>query len=126
MSIIRRIRIGKLTGHYQEKDLEVMNFIQQVLDRMVMKTHKNYPNKIFYVIVGRSPLDDKVYFEMEKDEHKRKTDYLWCRYNDFWRVLQSKYVLYYTDIQSLIKSMFEQHIKQEVGTPMDTKINIII
>ena len=111
MSIIRRIRIGKLTGHYQEKDLEAMNFIQQVLERMVMKTNDKYPDTIYYCV------DDKGYFQMGFDIQKRKNGYLYCRYGDFWEVLGNKYLLNYTDIKILMKSMLEQHLKCEVGTP---------
>lgn len=87
------------------------HFIQSILDRMIMKLSDKYPDKIFYFV------KDKVYFEMRKDIHKRKNGYLYCRYEDFWKILKSKYLLKYDDIQSLIKSMVEQHLKCEVGKP---------
>lgn len=110
-NILMRLKIGKLTGYYQEKDKEPIDFIQSILDEMFMKTHIDYPNKIFYMI------GDKVYFEMNKDIQKRRTDNLWCRYEDFWELLEQKYLLNYTDIQILIKSMVEHHLKCSVGTP---------
>ena len=110
-NILMRLKIGKLTGYYQENDKEVMNFIQQVFDKMVMKTIDKYPNIIYYVI------DDKVYFEMKSNEQKRKNGYFYCRYEDFWKVLYEKFLLKYNDVQSLIKYMVEEHLKQEVGTP---------
>lgn len=102
--------IDKIYSKYKEDSPEF--FIQSILDRMIMKLSDKYPDKIFYCV------NDKVYFEMEKDIQKRKNGLLYCRYEDFCEILKTKFSIKYTDIQTLIKSMVEQHFKQEVGTPV--------
>lgn len=106
--------IDKIYPIYKEDSPEY--FIQSILDKMVMKTSDKYPNRLFYCVDCEPSVDDKVYFEMHKDIHKRKFEQLFCRYRDFWEVLEEKYFLKKYDIQTLIKSLLEQHLKCEVGT----------
>lgn len=85
-------------------------FIHNILNRLTTKQIVKYPHKTFYAI------DDKIYFEMLSKINS--SQYLYCLYEDFWYVLESKYNLNDKQIQSIIKNMFEYYIKQDIGTPV--------
>ena len=99
--IIRRIRIGKLTGYYPQNDLKAINFIQSIIENTI-KT--NYECFEYYHI------KNKIYFELCCS----KFNYLWFRNENFCEVLKYKYFLSDNDITHIIYYMIEKHLKIKV------------
>lgn len=95
-----------LTAELKRLD-EAILFIQSILDKMILKIdEESYPDEEHYFI------DDKLYFIYDLKD----TD-LWCRYDDFWSILECKYQYNYQEISDLIKVVVEEHFKNKVVAP---------
>ena len=103
-NIIRQYKIYKVSGFMNPETKEIIEFIQNILNKIKPMCSDKYPNHIFFFI------EDKFYFEIE-------SSMIWCRSQHFWEVLETKYFLEHTDIQFLIKSMVEEHFKMKGLTP---------
>ena len=84
--------------------------MKEVVDRnlegCVIKTHEKWPDHYFFMQNNR--------YVMDQDP---KNDTLWVRYDGFWSIFLNDFSLEYTDVQSIIKFLVEQHLKSKVGTP---------
>lgn len=120
--LIRNLRLSKLIEAPLTIDLkrlsDAINFIQETLDKIELKkyptTNDEYPNTEFYFI------NDKLYFE-----YNSKVGTMWCRYTDFWEVLEEKFVYNYEDIRCLVKVMMEEHFKKEIRPTSSSDLNFI-
>ncbi len=108
MNLIRKYKISKILNQPLESiEKEIIDFIHSWLSNLIPFKMDEYPDSIFYMKEdGRYVL-----------EQNNKKDRLWVRYNDFWSVLESKYLMKYKDIQDILKFMIEEAFKQKVATP---------
>ena len=70
-----------------------------------------YPNKVFLF------KNDICWFEQDF-----KNEYLWCRYDCIWSIFENQFSMQYSDIQSFIKGMVEEHFKLMLLTPTSLKV----
>jgi len=108
MNLTRKYKIHRLSPCLNKKEIEIISFIESMLKRLKLVKRDDYPESIFYV-----NSDDKFILEHD-DENGR----LWVRYNDFWEVLEEKYLLEYIDIQDIIRYMVLIHLKFKSPTPV--------
>ena len=69
---------------------------------------KRHPNKVFFF------KEDKFWMEYDW-----KSKDLWCRYEEFWEVLEEENHWDYYKVQAFIKDQVEQHFKCKGVTPPD-------
>lgn len=81
-------------------------FVIDYITDIEQYVHKDISNSIFY------KKGDIRLFELEKD-----MGVLWCNYDDFWSVLESKYNLDYEQIKTLIKKIVEKYLIDDDITP---------
>jgi len=80
----------------------------QLCEGLTLKIDKEkYPNSTFLF------KDDKYFFEYDS-----KNRNLWCSYKHIWGVFEKEYSMQYSDIQSLIKLLVEEHFKCKGITPL--------
>ncbi len=106
MNLIRSIKISKLGVAIPEKELEIIDFVKSMLSDLIPFHDNSFPKSIFYF------KGDKWLLEQDN-----KNDSLWVRYDIFWDVLEDKYSISYSDVQTLLKYMIEQAFKEKVSTP---------
>ena len=68
---------------------------------------KRYPNKVFFF------KGDKYWMEYDW-----KSKDLWCRYEEFWEVLEEENRWGRNEIQAFIKEQVEQHFNLKEITPI--------
>ncbi len=109
MNLIRKFKISKLTSvEFNEKEKEIIEFINFILSDLIPFKYELYQESMFY-------MNSEGKWLLEQDN---KNDMLWVRYDDFWGVLDKKYLIEYDDIQYLLKYMIEQAFKEKVSTPL--------
>ncbi len=107
MNLIRSIKINKLGIAIPEKEKEIINFVNSILDDLIPYKHINYPKSMFYMnTVGK--------WILEQDD---RNDVLRVRYDIFWSVLENKFLMTYTDIRVLLKYMVEDSFKKRMSKP---------
>jgi hypothetical protein len=93
------------------KQDKVKKFFQDLFKELKETTSEKYPDRVFFYTLN----DDgskKVWMEQDSEN-----GYLWCRSNGFWSFFENEMGLNYSEIQTLMKTMVEQHLNREVGTP---------
>jgi hypothetical protein len=109
-NLYRRYKISLITNDgITSEENEIIEFI---LDKI------NYLTLIIDEY-GYNYINSKEEFILRHDE---KSETLWVRYQDFWSVLETKYLLQYVDIRDIIKSMVETTYKIKVGTPIASRL----
>ena len=104
-NLYRRYKICQLLDEpLLDKDKEIIDFI---LDKIKDLTIFTYTDSCY------DYMNSKGEFVFEQNE---KNDTLWVRYEGFWSVLETKYLLNYDDIQDIIKGMIETIYKMKVET----------
>jgi PAS domain-containing protein len=106
-NLYRRYKISQLLDEpLLDKDKEIIDFILDKIKDLTLYIDEdgchNYMNS-------------KCEFIFQHDD---KNGMLWVRYQDFWSVLEYKYLLNDVDIQVIIKDMVETAYKMSVVTPM--------
>lgn len=116
--LIRSLRLcylsdTPLTDELKRLD-DAIHFIEDVFDKCILKTDSdNYPNYKFYFI-GK-----KNYFQ-----YNSKTSKLYCRYEDFWHVLEMKFQ--YSNMQEacdLIKYTAVDYFNNKTVAPAQLTID---
>ena len=92
--------------------------------------HKDYPKNIFMIYdeqflrqkkLARVLNEDVIYPNKVTGKclfcQDYKNNYFRCHYDEIWSFFKENYSRNYTDIQSLIKSLLEEHDKLQVLTP---------
>ena len=74
-----------------------------------------YPDSVFYMV------DDYVYMELDLE-----TNIFYIRYDNFWRVFETKFGLDYQEIKELLCGLLEEHHKYEVNTTCMARLYCII
>ncbi len=110
MNLIRSIKINKLGIKISEKKMKIINFVNSMLSDLIPFKDDDYPMSIFYF------KGDKWILELDN-----KNYILWVRYDIFWSVLEEKYKIKYSDVQTLLKYMIEQTFKEKVLTSIVRK-----
>lgn len=113
--LVRSLRLNQLSNTTLTPELkrldDAISFIQTIFDKMVLKTDDvNYPNDEFYFV------NDNLYFEYDT-----VTSELWCRYNDFWDILEKKFNYNYDEKCDIVKVLMEEQLNGMKITPI-TKI----
>lgn len=72
------------------------------------KKSDKFPDSVFYMV------GDSVYMQQDI-----KTNDFYIRYNDFWRVFETKHDLKYLEIKELLCGLLEEHLKCKVNTSGD-------
>ena len=106
-NLIRKYKIHQLTPVLLKQELEIINFIKDKINNLTEFKDIEYPDSIFY-------MNSEGEYILEQDD---KNERLWVRYKEFWEVLETKYLLEYADIQSLIYYIVEEAFKRKVYTP---------
>jgi len=101
MNLVRKYKIHRLSPCLNEKELEIISFIENKLKGLKLVKKDEYPQYTFY-------MDSDSITILQQDD---KNDRLWIRHKDFWGVLQEKYFLEYIDIQDIIRYMVLTHLK---------------
>jgi hypothetical protein len=94
-----------------EKAEKIIKFFDELFKDLKENTSEKFPNSVFFYTLN----DDgskKVWME-----HDSKYGNLWCLWNGFWSFFENEIGLDHIEIQSLVKTMVEQHLNREVGTP---------
>jgi len=107
MNLVRKYKIHKLTPCLDEKELEIITFIENKLNDLKLVKKNDYPESVFYVDSGGVTI-------LEQDN---KHDRLWVRYRYFWKVLEDKYLLNYHESQDIIRYMVLIHLKFRSSRP---------
>lgn len=85
---------------------EAIGFIQSILIKLVLKTDDNN-QKIYFYFIG-----DKLYLKYDLINNS-----MWCRYYDFWEVLEvGKFDYDYSDVSVLLKYTIEEYFKYKIVT----------
>ncbi len=116
MNLVRKLKINKITSvEFTEKDKEIIEFVNSILDDLTPFKYDNYPESMFY-------FKGSKWFLEQDDKH----DVLRIRYDGFWEPLENMYSIKYIDIQILLKYMVELSFKEKVSTPrVLTDVDII-
>ena len=106
--------LGIAEWPYETSYEKMKEVVDQNLDGFDIKTTEKWPNSYFFMQGDR--------FVMEQD---KKNDTLWVRQDGFWSIFSNDFSLRYTDTQTIIKFLVEQHLKSKVGTPDTPNVPII-
>jgi len=112
MNLVRKYKIHRLSPCLNEKELEIITFIENKLKGLKPIKKDKYPKSTFYVN------SDDVSILQQDDLN----DILRVIYKDFWVVLQTKYLLNYPDTQDIMRYMVLIHLKFRASTPYTQKI----
>ena len=106
-NLIRRYKIHQITHILTKHELEIVNFVKHKVNNLTEFKYYESPNSIFYMNnQGECIL---------KQNHKN--EWFCVRYQDFWKVLETKYKLENSDIQLLIYYIGEQVFNRKLHTP---------
>jgi hypothetical protein len=101
--MIRELKLYDLCGEVSPNVIEINELFNDLFSNLSIYTQNRKPDLIF--------MKDGKYI-MEQD---LKNSVLWCRYPDFWEVLEKKYTLKNIEIQEVISykvaTMFEKTFK---------------
>ncbi len=107
MNLIRKYKISKLINQpVTGIEGEILLFINSWLNNLIPFKMEN-STSIYY-------MNSEGLYVLE---HNPKNKYLYVRWNGFWSVLESKYLIEYDDVQLLLKFMIEERLKQKVDNP---------
>jgi hypothetical protein len=107
-------RASLVEKYGEEKVEKIIKFFDDLFKDLKETASKKRPGSIFFYTLG----DDgskKVWMEQDS-----KNGFLWCRWSDFWSFFENEMRLNYSEIQSLVKTMVEQHLSREVGKPVES------
>ena len=92
--------------------------------------HEDYPESIFMIYDEQfirqkklaRVLNEEISYPIEIKgtwlfEQDYKNGWFWCDQDEIWSFFENNYSANYTDIQSFIKSLLEEHNKLSVFTP---------
>ena len=106
MNLVRKYKIHRLSPCLNEKELEIVTFIENKLKGLKPIKKNDYHESILYVDSGGETI-------LEQDN---KNDRLMVKYNGVWEVLQRKYLLNYTEIRDIVQYMVLKYLKFRVST----------
>jgi hypothetical protein len=102
--MIRELKLYDLCGEVSPNVIEITELFNDLFSDLSVYTKDEKPDLIF--------MRDGEYI-MSQD---LKNGYLWCRYTDFWEVLQTKFKLQEIEIQEVIlyklANMVEEYFKK--------------
>jgi hypothetical protein len=88
-----------------KKEEEMEQWIKSLLNGLEIEINDNKPNSLFY------KKDGKYLFYLYQDPNYKEERCFYCNYDLVWTILEYKYNLNHDEIQVLIRSMVEQHLK---------------
>jgi hypothetical protein len=88
-----------------KKEEEMEQWIKSLLNGLEIEINDNKPNSLFY------KKDGKYLFYLYQDPNYKEERCFYCNYDLVWHILEYKYNLNHDEIQVLIRSMVEQHLK---------------
>jgi len=112
MNLVRKYKIHRLSPCLNEKEIEIITFIESKIKGLKLVKKDDYPKSTFYV-----NSDDK--FILEQDD---KNGWLRVRHKDFWEVLEKKHLLKQTEIEDIMRYMVLMHLKFRASTPLTFKM----
>jgi len=123
MNLTEKYKIHQLSPCLNENELEIVTFIENKLKGLKRLKKSDYPKSLFddmpkstfYINSDNKP----IRFILEQDEKNNK---LWVIHEDFWIVLQDKYLLEYVEIQDILRYMVFVHFKFKPLTPTTTRL----
>jgi hypothetical protein len=95
----------------EDKTGEIIKFFDDLFKDLKETTFEKYPGSVFFYTLGGDG-SKKVWMQQDG-----KNECLWCRWNGFWSFFENEMGLNYSEIKSLVKTMVEQHLNCQVGTP---------
>jgi hypothetical protein len=95
-----------------EKAEKIIKFFDELFKDLKETTSEKYPDSVFFYTLNDDG-SEKVWMEQDS-----KNKFLWCRWDGFWPFFENEIGLNYIEIQSLMKTMVEQHLNFEVRTPI--------
>jgi hypothetical protein len=107
MNLARKYKLHKLIPCLNGNELEIIEFIESEIKVLEAVKKDKYPKSTFYINSDGQTI-------LEQDDNN---DILWVKYKDFWKVLESKYLLKYADAQDIIQLMVSIHLKFRSSTP---------
>jgi len=107
MNLVRKYKIHQLSPCLNEKEIEIITFIENKIKGLKPIKKNKYPQSTFYVN------SDSITILQQDD----KNDRLRVRHKDFWEVLRTKYLIEYIDIQDIIRYMVFIHLKFRASIP---------
>ena len=105
MNIIRKYKLHRLGIIVDDLCLRVIKFIESNVLNLTEVNDPHYPNHIFYM------KDDKCYLQ-----YNIKNQYLYVRYDGIWDVFYNQFNLEDSEIEQIMKDVFEEHYKLKVET----------
>ena len=108
MNLVRKYKIHQLSPCLNEKEIEIITFIESKIKGLKLVKKDDYPKSTFYVD------SDGVSILQQDDE----IDILFVKYKDFWEVLRRKHLLNYPDTQDIMRYMVLIHLKFRLSTPI--------
>ena len=109
MNLVRKYKIHQLSPCLNEKEIEIITFIENKIKGLKPIKKNKYPQSTFYVN------SDSITILQQDD----KNDRLRVRHKDFWEVLRTKYLIEYIDIQDIIRYMVFIHLKFRASIPQE-------
>jgi hypothetical protein len=96
----------------EDKAGKIIKFFDNLFKDLKETTSEKYPGSVFFYTLNDDGLKNVW---MEQDS---KNERLWCHWTGFWSFFEKEIGLDYSETQSLVKTMVEQHLNREVSTPI--------
>lgn len=112
MNLIRKYKIHKITPVLNDKELKLINFIEDKLKDLILFKTEKLSESTFYM-----KLECEWVLDIDTDYKK-----IWINGKNFWNILEDEYEMKNDDIIILLKYMIEKTLKIEIVYPL-TKLD---
>ncbi len=114
MSLVRRHKISKISNTPLDKfDKEIVEFIESWLNDLESVRLESHKNSLFY-------FNNKGQFILEIKRWN-----IWIRYDDFWEVLHTHYLMDYDEVQEYLKYVIPKNININNSNPRHGSVDIL-
>ena len=118
-SEVTQTRASLVEKYGEEKTEKINKFFDDFFKDLKETTSEEYPDSVFFYTLND---DGSKKIWMEQDS---KNKILWCLWNGFWSFFVNEIDLEYSETQSLVKTMVEQHLNRQVGTPHLSGLHLV-
>lgn len=108
MSLLRKYKCYILTNEVDDTTKEIFDFVNDKLKNLALFKYNEFKYHTFYI-----NSDNKCIFSYD---NSFKINSLYIRYEEFWKILVSKYKLKHYDVQEFIEYKIKKIYKLNVKT----------